>query len=99
MKITYGCDCSNCGIHNKEENDKIPEFAKSMFAYPYKDPKTTPVIKQVLRDGKKLNVCTRCVLPSRDEVVKVLIDQKTDKKPFFEYDELGAMVEFMELKT
>jgi len=48
-----------------------------------------PALVFVVRDHKRMRLCTRCTQTNESEV---LIGKPKDEKPFWEYDALGAVV-------
>lgn len=47
----------------------------------------------ILRDGKKLRVCTHCLVTMQgDEIIAMMFDKHTKMMPFMQYDELGFAV-------
>ena len=49
------------------------------------DRHSAPVIKTVLRNGKQMNVCSRCDLKT-DKIIKWLVTKKHPFKAYFDYD-------------
>lgn len=69
-KIIYGCECiDKCNVHGK-------------WGYTAKN---APVIRTVVKDGKDVNLCSRC---TNDDypMVKNHIKEDIDLMPFFKYD-------------
>jgi len=52
---------------------------------------TGPVAYEVMRNGTRINVCTRCILESDDDRV-LLVRPNDPPQVFFEYDPLGALL-------
>jgi len=62
---------------------------------PCKD-KAGPALYLIVRDGKEMKVCTRCILgkgdwSEGDKVVRVLEETDVPLAEFFEYDILGIL--------
>jgi hypothetical protein len=48
-----------------------------------------PCIERVIRDGRAMNLCSRCTLEG-DETIAYLYDKNTESEIFMNYDILGA---------